>query len=72
MFLLGSCLFDAVVTGRPLWSRALGVVLLAALAPAAAPLPPLAVLLLANVVLLVILVGETAAPRSRMVRVPTG
>ncbi|RKF29128.1 low temperature requirement protein A [Micromonospora globbae] len=72
LFLFGSCLFDAVVTGRPLWSRALGVVLLAALAPAAAPLPPLAVLLLANVVLLVILVGETAAPRSRMVRVPTG
>ena len=69
LFLLGSCLFDAVVTGRILWSRALGVVVLCALAPAMAPLPPLAILVVANLVLLLILVGETLAPRSRLVRV---
>jgi low temperature requirement protein LtrA len=69
LFLLGSCLFDAVVTGRILWSRALGVVVLCALAPAIALLPPLAILVVANLVLLLILVGETVAPRSRLVRV---
>ncbi|MFC4017763.1 low temperature requirement protein A [Micromonospora sp. GCM10011542] len=74
LFLLGGCLLDAVVTGRILWSRALGVVVLCVLAPAIAQLPPLAVLMVANLVLLLILVGETLAPHSRLVRVtaPTG
>lgn len=67
LFLLGSCLLDAVVTGRVLWSRALGVVALAALAPAMTPLPPLAIMVAANLVLLLILIGERVAPRSRLV-----
>ncbi|SIQ74833.1 low temperature requirement protein A [Micromonospora avicenniae] len=72
LFLVGSCLFDAVLTGRLLWSRALGVVALGALAPALALLPPLGVLVVANLVLLLILVGESVAPHSRLVGVPTG
>ncbi|PWR17220.1 low temperature requirement protein A [Micromonospora sicca] len=74
LFLLGGCLFDAVLTGRVLWSRALGVVLLGAVAPAAALLPPLAILVVANLVLLLTLVWETLPARSRLVRVtvPTG
>ncbi|RKN52768.1 low temperature requirement protein A [Micromonospora costi] len=68
LFLLGSCLFDGVLTGRVLWSRVLGIVLLGAVAPAMTLLPPLAVLVAANVVLLLVLVGEAAAPRSRLVR----
>ncbi|WP_165947375.1 low temperature requirement protein A [Micromonospora sp. 15K316] len=72
LFLLGSCLFDVVLTGRPLWSRALGVVALGALAPAVALLPPLGVLAVANLVLLVVLVAESVAPRSRLVGVPHG
>ncbi|MEV6376217.1 low temperature requirement protein A [Micromonospora musae] len=72
IFLVGSCLFDAVLTGRPLWSRALGVVALGALAPAVAMLPPLGVLVVPNLVLLLILVAESMAPRSRLVGVPTG
>ncbi|MEV4811760.1 low temperature requirement protein A [Micromonospora avicenniae] len=72
LFLLGSCLFDVVMTGRVLWSRALGVVALGALAPAVALLPPLGVLVVSNLVLLLILVGESVAPRSRLVGVPTG
>ncbi|MFI6263753.1 low temperature requirement protein A [Micromonospora sp. NPDC051006] len=66
LFLLGSALFDAVVTGRLLWSRALGVVVLGGLAPAGAQLPPLAAQVVANLVLLLILVGETWAPRLRL------
>ncbi|MEU8299969.1 low temperature requirement protein A [Micromonospora sp. NPDC048909] len=66
LFLLGSALFDAVVTGRLLWSRALGVVVLGGLAPAGTQLPPLAVQVVANLVLLLILVGETWAPRLRL------
>ncbi|WBB68020.1 low temperature requirement protein A [Micromonospora sp. WMMD812] len=70
LFLLGGALFDAVVTGRLLWSRAVGVVLLGALVPAVIPLPPLAVQVVANLVLLLLLVGETWAPRLRPVRTP--
>ncbi|WP_158630888.1 low temperature requirement protein A [Micromonospora inaquosa] len=73
LFLVGSCLFDAVLTGRVLWSRALGVVALCALAPAATLLPPLGVLVAANLVLLLILVGGALAAGSRLVRVaPAG
>ncbi|MER7441405.1 low temperature requirement protein A [Micromonospora avicenniae] len=72
LFLVGSCLFDAVLTGRVLWSRALGVVALGALAPAGALLPPLGVLVVSNLVLLLILAGESVAPRSRLVGVPAG
>jgi low temperature requirement protein LtrA len=68
LFLLGSVLFDAVVTGRTLWSRVLAIVVLCALmAPATLLLPPLAALMLANLVLLVTLVGEGLAARSRPV-----
>lgn len=74
LFLLGSCLFDAVLTGRVLWSRALGIVVLCAIAPAMALLPPLAILIVANLILLLILVWETLPAHSRPVRVtvPTG
>ncbi|WP_328652543.1 low temperature requirement protein A [Micromonospora sp. NBC_00330] len=68
LFLLGSVLFDAVVTGRTLWSRVLAIVVLCALiAPATIMLPPLAALMLANLVLLITLVGEGLAARSRPV-----
>ncbi|MET8263460.1 low temperature requirement protein A [Micromonospora arida] len=68
LFLLGSVLFDAVVTGRTLWSRVLAIVVLCALvAPATLLLPPLAALMLANLVLLVTLVGEGLAARRRLV-----
>ncbi|MET8834193.1 low temperature requirement protein A [Micromonospora sp. NPDC004540] len=74
LFLLGSCLFDAVLTGRVLWSRALGIVVLCAIGPAMAPLPPLAILAVANLILLLVLVWETLPAHSRLVRVtvPTG
>lgn len=66
LFLLGSVLFDAVVTGRMLWSRVLAIVVLGALmAPATFLLPPLAALVLANLVLLLTLVGEGLAARGR-------
>ncbi|MBQ1038434.1 MULTISPECIES: low temperature requirement protein A [Micromonospora] len=66
LFLLGSVLFDAVVTGRMLWSRVLAIVVLGALmAPATFLLPPLAALVLANLVLLLTLVGEGLAARDR-------
>ncbi|MER7589370.1 low temperature requirement protein A [Micromonospora sp. NPDC127501] len=68
LFLLGSVLFDAVVTGRTLWSRVLAIVVLCALvAPATLLFPPLAALMLANLVLLVTLVGEGLAARRRLV-----
>ncbi|MGC4874696.1 low temperature requirement protein A [Micromonospora sp. DT43] len=69
LFLLGSVLFDAVVTARFLWSRVLAiavlaVVLLCALAaPGVIRLPPLTVLVVANLVLLLTLVGEGLAAR---------
>ncbi|MGC4863865.1 low temperature requirement protein A [Micromonospora sp. DT53] len=68
LFLLGSILFDAVVTGRILWSRVLAIVVLCALmAPATLLLSPLTALVLANLVLLITLVGEGLAARSRRV-----
>ncbi|WP_433354197.1 low temperature requirement protein A [Micromonospora saelicesensis] len=68
LFLLGSVLFDAVVTGRTLWSRVLAIAVLCALvAPATLLFPPLAALMLANLVLLVTLVGEGLAARRRLV-----
>ncbi|CCH20735.1 low temperature requirement protein A [Micromonospora lupini] len=69
LFLLGSVLFDAVVTARILWSRVLAVVVLAVVllcslvAPAVFRLPPLTVLVVANLVLLLTLVGEGLAAR---------
>ncbi|MCG5473107.1 low temperature requirement protein A [Micromonospora sp. LAH09] len=71
LFLLGSVLFDAVVTGRTLWSRVLAIVVLGALmAPATLLLPPLAALMLANLVLLFTLVGEELAARHRPALAP--
>ncbi|WP_433288297.1 low temperature requirement protein A [Micromonospora sp. CA-244673] len=74
LFLLGSCLFDAVVTGRVLWSRAVGIVVLCVIGPVMALLPPLAILVVANLVLLLILAWETLPAHARPVRVtvPTG
>ncbi|MFE9959131.1 low temperature requirement protein A [Micromonospora sp. NPDC005299] len=74
LFLLGSCLFDAVVTGRVLRSRALGIVVLCVIGPVMALLPPLAILVVANLVLLLILAWETLPAHARPVRVtvPTG
>ncbi|MFG1834059.1 low temperature requirement protein A [Micromonospora chersina] len=69
LFLLGSCLFDAVVTGRVLWSRALGIVVLCVIGPVVALLPPLAILVVANLVLLLILAWETLPAHARPVRV---
>lgn len=69
LFLLGSCLFDAVLTGRVLWSRALGIVVLCLIGPVMAPLPPLAILVVANLVLLLILAWETLPAHARPVRV---
>ncbi|MEV4122657.1 low temperature requirement protein A [Micromonospora sp. NPDC049645] len=72
LFLLGSVLFDAVVTGRTLWSRVVAIVVLCALmAPATLLLPPLAALVLANLVLLITLVGEGLAARGRLVEAAT-
>ncbi|MET7808675.1 low temperature requirement protein A [Micromonospora chersina] len=69
LFLLGSCLFDAVLTGRVLWSRALGIVVLCVIGPVTALLPPLAILVVANLVLLLILAWETLPAHARPVRV---
>ncbi|MGC3862397.1 low temperature requirement protein A [Micromonospora chersina] len=69
LFLLGSCLFDAVLTGRVLWSRAVGIVVLCVIGPVMALLPPLAILVVANLVLLLILVWETLPAHVRPVRV---
>ncbi|WP_433320104.1 low temperature requirement protein A [Micromonospora chersina] len=69
LFLLGSCLFDAVLTGRVLWSRALGIVVLCVIGPVMALLPPLAILVVANLVLLLILAWETLPAHARPVRV---
>jgi low temperature requirement protein LtrA len=74
LFLLGSCLFDAVLTGRVLWSRAMGIAVLCAIGPAMTLLPPLAILAVANLILLLILAWESLPAHSRPVRVtvPTG
>ncbi|MEV1112975.1 low temperature requirement protein A [Micromonospora sp. NPDC049751] len=75
LFLLGSVLFDAVVTARILWSRVLAIVLLAVVllcalvAPGTFRLPPLAVLVVANLVLLLTLAGEGLAARRRRAEV---
>jgi low temperature requirement protein LtrA len=65
LFLIGSCLFDRVVTGRIPWLRLVSVVVLFASTPAIMLLPPLIVSLVANVVLLLVLLGEVVARRRR-------
>ncbi|MCF0095222.1 low temperature requirement protein A [Micromonospora sp. MH99] len=75
LFLFGSVLFDAVVTARILWSRVLAIVLLAVVllcalvAPSTFRLPPLTVLVVANLVLLLTLAGEGLAARRRRAEV---
>ncbi|RKR88164.1 low temperature requirement protein LtrA [Micromonospora pisi] len=59
LFLVGGLLFDFVVTGRLLLSRAVALVVLGAIGPAVAPLPPLMIMILANLVLLLTLLVET-------------
>ncbi|MFI7606549.1 low temperature requirement protein A [Micromonospora sp. NPDC049366] len=63
LFLLGSTMFHIVVTGRLPWTRTAGVLLLAALVPAAVALPPLGAQVLADLALLLVLLAEMWAPR---------
>jgi low temperature requirement protein LtrA len=65
LFLVGSCLFDYVVTARILWSRLVAVVVLVAIGPAMPLLPSLGIMIVANVVLLLTLVAELTAVRRR-------
>ncbi len=65
LFLLGSSLFDRVVTGRIPWSRFGMMVVLLAVIPAVRTLTPLMILLVANVLLLLTLLVEVAARRIR-------
>ncbi|MFF0370645.1 low temperature requirement protein A [Micromonospora sp. NPDC005087] len=70
LFLLGGCLFDFVVTGRILWPRVLGIIVLGAVGPAMPLLAPLGIMVVANLVLLLTLIVETVAPRSRLTSAP--
>jgi low temperature requirement protein LtrA len=65
LFLLGSCLFDFVVAGRILLSRVVAIALLGAGGPAMSLLPPLGVILVANLILLLTLVDEVVGRRWR-------
>nr|WP_246017596.1 low temperature requirement protein A [Micromonospora pisi] len=67
LFLLGTCLFDYVVTSRILWSRSIALLVLAAIAPAMPLLPPLGIMLVTNLVLLITLVNEMIVNRRRPV-----
>ncbi|MGX7670354.1 low temperature requirement protein A [Plantactinospora sp. DSM 117369] len=58
LFLLGTCLFDYVVTGRLFRPRLVAILALAALGPAMPLLPPLGIMVVANLVLLVTLLAE--------------
>jgi low temperature requirement protein LtrA len=74
LFLLGSSLFDRVVTGRIPWSRFGMMAVILAGIPVARLMPPLMILLTANVLLLITLLIEVVARRLRPdpVRVPHG
>jgi low temperature requirement protein LtrA len=72
LFLAGSCLFDYVVSGRILWARLVAVAVLAAAGPGIRLLPPLAIMAVANLVLLVTLAGELAAAHRRPVPAASG
>jgi low temperature requirement protein LtrA len=72
LFLVGTCLFDYVVTGRTLWSRLIALLLLAAVGPAMRLLPPLGIVVVANMVLLVTLAGELAGAPRRPVPATSG
>ncbi|MGI5215138.1 low temperature requirement protein A [Plantactinospora sp. CA-290183] len=64
LFLLGTALFDYVMTGRILWSRLVAILALVAAGPAMPLLPPLGIMVVANLVLLLtLLAGVTAARR---------
>ncbi|RKR92477.1 low temperature requirement protein LtrA [Micromonospora pisi] len=65
LFLLGTCLFDYVMTDRVLWTRVVALLGLGAIGPATPLLPPLGIMILANLVLLVTLVAELAINRRR-------
>ncbi|MFC6017869.1 low temperature requirement protein A [Plantactinospora solaniradicis] len=65
LFLVGSCLFDNVVTGGILWSRVAALVVLVAVGPAMPLLPSLGIMIVANAVLLLTLVAELTALRRR-------
>ncbi|MBM7490313.1 low temperature requirement protein LtrA [Micromonospora luteifusca] len=73
LFLLGSVLFDAVVTARILWSRVLAIVALVVVALCALVGPdtllrtPLTILVVANLILLLTLVSEELAAHRRPV-----
>ncbi|MCW3814611.1 low temperature requirement protein A [Micromonospora sp. DR5-3] len=63
LFLLGRSMLDYVVFSRVSWSRPIGVLLLAALAPAALRLPPVVVAMVAALVLAGIALSNVVAWR---------
>jgi low temperature requirement protein LtrA len=65
LFLIGSCLFDRVVTGRVPWLRLASVALLFAITPVLPALAPLFVAVVANALLLLVLLAEIAIHRLR-------
>ncbi|GAB3970723.1 low temperature requirement protein A [Plantactinospora veratri] len=66
LFLLGTCLFDHVVTGRLLWPRLVAVLVLGGIGPAMPLLPPLWIMVVANLVLLGTLLAELTVLRHRL------
>ena len=65
LFLLGSSLFDRVVTGRIPWSRFGMMAVLLVGIPLVRPMAPLTILLMANLLLLLTLLIEVVARRLR-------
>ncbi|MEV4754520.1 low temperature requirement protein A [Micromonospora sp. NPDC049559] len=63
LFLLGTCMFDYLVTSRILWSRSIALLVLAVIAPAMPLLPPLGIMIVTNLVLLITLVSEIVSRR---------
>jgi low temperature requirement protein LtrA len=70
LFLLGTILLDQAVTGRILWSRLIALLVLAATGPAMRLLPPLGIMIVANLVLLITFAGELAIGRRRPAGAP--
>ncbi|GIH15621.1 low temperature requirement protein A [Rugosimonospora africana] len=65
VFLIGSCLFDRVVTGRVPWTRWVPVLVLLALVPALLTMPLILVAVTTYGVLLLTLITEALASRRR-------
>jgi low temperature requirement protein LtrA len=65
LFLIGSCLFDRVVTGRIPWLRLASVALLFAITPAMLSIAPLVVAVVTNALLLLVFLSEITIHRLR-------